>query len=129
MSVEKNKSHMKTKLAILILFLPLGATSLFADETNTNAATSPSTAFVERRLPQIDMDVAFKQYEKLLDELADTESDLALDKVDYGTVSKAEPVQIQKLQAKIDALARLRAETRDEILELADKSDAESAKQ
>ena len=120
---------MKTKLAILILFLPLGATSLFADETNTNAATSPSTAFVERRLPQIDMDVAFKQYEKLLDELADTESDLALDKVDYGTVSKAEPVQIQKLQAKIDALARLRAETRDEILELADKSDAESAKQ
>jgi hypothetical protein len=36
---------MKKKLVILILFMSLGATSLLADETNTNAATGSSTNF------------------------------------------------------------------------------------
>jgi hypothetical protein len=36
---------MKTRLAIFILFISLGANSLFADETNTNASTGSSTNF------------------------------------------------------------------------------------
>jgi hypothetical protein len=120
---------MKTKFAILVLFLSLGATSLFANETNTNAVTNSSTTFIEQRLLQIDMDVALKQYEKISGELADAESDLALDKVDYKTGSKAELVLIQNLEVKINALANLRIQTRDKITELSNKSDAESAKQ
>jgi hypothetical protein len=37
--------NMKTRLAILILFMSLGVTSLFADETNTNAVTDPGIGF------------------------------------------------------------------------------------
>jgi hypothetical protein len=219
---QQNKSYMKTKLSILILFLSLGATSLFADETNpwsssgtlnpvtndpakwqivanvgeeyiakvevgqniifdvdalpgkqfkgtvkqisdtptpgrdwvtydvlidvsnpdagfkpgmsagipfsmthsnpSRAVASSNTTFIKQRLLQIDMDVDFKQYEKISSELADAKLNLA-------TLDDDASPEVAKLKMKITVLLDQQRNVREEIIELANKSDAESTKQ
>ncbi len=104
------KTKMKTKVAtILLVLMSLATLPMHADEP------APSTAQLELKIKQIELDVALKQFEKVSTTLAEAELD---DRLADPEGKNDEQIKAQRNSAerKIAILTEMKDRLRGEIL-------------
>lgn len=96
---------MKTNLAIFLVAVSLGVSSLRADDAATKAAGQSNSEFVQQRLGQIELNVALKQFEKVANELADAKTELSVARELAST--DQEKKDCQKMEVKVSVLSKV----------------------
>jgi hypothetical protein len=115
---------MKTKLAILLVVVSFGVTSLRADDALTKAANQSNAEFVRERVAQIDLNERLKQYEKVSSEFADAETELAVARNLAST--EQEKQACQKMETKVKVLSDVAQDLRRQAVDLGEMMDAEA---